>query len=628
MKILRPRRLLPWTVLAVLAASCRTVSPAPGAAPLAPAPPRRVVLLSLDGAGTETLHQLYEEGQLTAGGFARFFQEGQVAERLVPVNPTLTATNHISLATGYPAGQTGIVGNNFHPAGAPFSDTVSGFAAPIGTETLWEAARRQGRRVGVTTWPGADDTGPRRRADWGMIYVNNADRRADLVTVDSGLWDAAEATAKARGIESRSPVVGLLVRVGSGGPGVQTFDLLAVDRTDDGKVNYDGLVILPPGNVSGPAPGPLNPGQWVDLPCQVTSGGAGGAGGAEGGAPPRNAVCPVKLLNLAPDLDDTRLYFGGVYPLKAYPDDFAAALAGQGLAWPGPPDDRQLSNTWQGRPGIDLDTWVEQSDRFTRFFGDSLIAAARRPDWDLLMGYVPVIDEAGHELQITDPRQPGFSPERRDAAAAARRRVWQAVDRELARLLGALDLRTTVVAVVSDHGMTPAHTLVDANGLLREKGLLAVDLKGGDVLVTGTSAFAVGSGGVVHVYLVPGHEDLLPGLRDLFTGWTVGGERPIERVLSRQEAAGIGLDSPNSGDLILFLHEGYAAGNNLKAGKVSGPANVLGVHGYLNTHPDMYGIYMALGAGIAPGSAGTVQNTDVAGRVAGWMKIEKPRPSP
>ncbi len=558
----------------------------------------------------------------------------------MPVNPTLTATNHISLATGYPAGQTGIVGNNFHPAGAPFSDMVSGFAAPIGTETLWEAARRQGKRVGVTTWPGADDTGPRRRADWGMVYVNGADRRADLVTVDSGLWDPAEEIARARGIQSRSPVVGLLVRVGSGGPGVQTFDLLAVDRTDDGKVNYDGLVVLPPGNVSGPAPAPLTPGQWADLPCQVSSGGSGGAGNAAGAAGTvgtvgtvgtavvRNAVCPVKLLSFAPDLDDTRIYFGGVYPLKAYPEDFAAALAGQGLVWPGPPDDRQLSNTWQGRPGIDLDTWVEQSARFARFFGDSLIAAARRPDWDLLMGYVPVIDEAGHELLLTDPRQPGFSPERRDAAAAARRRVWQAVDRELARLLGTLDLRTTVVAVVSDHGMTPAHTLVDPNGLLREKGLLAVDPKGGDVLVTGTSAFAVGSGGVVHVYVVPGHEDLLPGLRDLFTGWTVGGERPIERVLSRQEAAGIGLDSPNSGDLILFLHEGYAAGNNLKEGKVSGPANVLGVHGYLNTNPDMHGIYMALGAGIRPGSAGTVQNIDVAGRVAGWMKIEKPRPTP
>ena len=124
-----------------------------------------MVLLSLDGAGTEVLHQLYREGALPAGGFARFFQDGEVADRLIPVDPALTATNHISLATGYAAGRTGIVGNNFHVAGTPWLDTVSGFAAPIGTETLWEAARRQGKRVGVLTWPGADDKGPRRRGD-------------------------------------------------------------------------------------------------------------------------------------------------------------------------------------------------------------------------------------------------------------------------------------------------------------------------------------------------------------------------------------------------------------------------------------------------------------------------------
>ena len=53
-----------------------------------------------------------------------------------------------------------------------------------------------------------------------------------------------------------------------------------------------------------------------------------------------------------------------------------------------------------------------------------------------------------------------------------------------------------------------------------------------------------------------------------------------------------------------------------------------GAHGYLNSHPDMHGIYLALGAGIGRGNAGMVQNPEVAGRVAGWLGIEKPRPAP
>lgn len=606
-------RLLSGAALAVFALSCQSAAPP---APQ-PAAPRRVVLLSLDGASAGALHQLEREGALTAGGFARFFEEGQVAERLVPVNPALTSPNHISLASGYPADQTGIVGNTFHPSGSPFLKTMSGFEAPIATETLWEAVRRQGKRAGVVTWPGADDTGPRRRADWGMTYVNDPDRPSALLAVGREAWKPVEETARGMrsAVESRSPLLSFLARVGTG-PGAQTFNFLAVDSTDDGQADYDRLALVPP--AGGVAPVPLTPGRWAELPCAV---------GGQEGAPLRAAVCTVKLLELAPDLGRTRIYFGGVYPLRAYPADFATALAFQRLYWPGPPDGESLDDTWRGRPGIDLDTWVEQADRFTRFFGDSLIAAASRSDWDLLMGYMPVIDEAGHQLSLSDPRQPGFSPERRAAFDAARRRVWQAVDRELARLLRVLDLKKTVIVVVSDHGMAPVHTQVDPNVLLRGEGLLAADAEG-KILAEGTAAYAVPAGGLTHVYIAPGQETLLPRLRDLFTGWTVGGERPVERVFTRQEAAAVHLDHPDSGDLILFLNEGYGASNLLREGQVAAPTNVLGRHGYLNVHPDMHGIYLALGAGIGRGSAGTVQNPEVAGRVAGWLGIEKPRPSP
>ena len=577
------RRSLFWAVLGSLVLACHGAPP-PASHPLAPI--KKVVLLSLDGANAGRLHRLYREGKLTAGGFSRFFQEGQVADRLIPVDPALTSPNHISLATGYPAGRTGIVSNLYHPAGAPFVETASGFAAPIGTETLWEAARRQGKRVGVNNWPGADNTAPNRRADWGMGYTNTPDRPAGLVTVARDQWKPS----------------GFQARVGSG-PEAQTFDLQIVEGC---------LRVTPPGS---PKAFPLTPGHWADLPCGITS--------REGS--PRTAVCQVKLLELDPG-GTTRLYFSAIYPFPVYPEDFAAALAGKGLFWPGPPDDDRLVDSWRGRPGIDLTTWLEQSGRFARFFGDALLAAVQRPDWDLLMGYMPVIDEAEHKLQLTDPRQPGFTPERRDAFEAARTRVWQDVDRELARLLAALDLKTTVVAVVSDHGMAAVHTHVNLNVLLQEKGLLAADARG-KILEEGTAAYAVGDGGLVHVYVKPGRADLIPVLRALFTGWKVKGETPVERAFTRREAAEVHLDHPNSGDLVLFLREGYMSEDGLADGRAVSPTDVFGMHGYLSSHPEMQGIYMALGPGIAPGNAGTVRNLEVAGRVAGWLGIGKPRGS-
>ncbi|HVT57340.1 MAG TPA: alkaline phosphatase family protein [Thermoanaerobaculia bacterium] len=573
-----------------------------------PGPPRlapRVLLLSLDGVSAEELRQLHRDELLDEGGFTRFFQEGVVAESLVPANPTLTAPNHISLATGYAADRTGIVGNRFHPAGAPFAEEARGFSFPIATETLWEAARRQKKRAGVLSWPGADDTGPRRRGDWGMTYAATPDHEARLLAFSRGDWQPASS----KFASSRSPLLAAHVTLGgAGGTGAAAFDLFAIDRSDDGKENYDGLIMAanPKGDLL--ATEPLRQGEWGKVAFRDSHG---------------PSACWVKVLALDPDLKAVRLYFGATYHLPAYPAGFAGELAQAGLAWPGPPDDSRLVAGWNGEEGIDLDTWVEQSEHFAEFFGDVLRLAAQRSDWDLLLGYFPVIDEAGHRLLLTDPRQPGFSPERRDTLAKARRRVWQAVDRELRRLVGGIDLARTTVVVVSDHGMAPVHTEINLDALLRERGLAA-------------AAHASGDGGMAHLYLASpagadpaARERTLADLRTRLAGWQVGGEAPIERVLTRHEAAALGLDHPNSGDLILLARDGFAfdSGGDRAAG-LTHPAVVYGMHGYPATNPHMAAIYMAIGKGIKPAASGPVQCIEVAARIAAWLGIEKPLPTP
>jgi hypothetical protein len=130
----------------------------------------------------------------------------------------------------------------------------------------------------------------------------------------------------------------------------------------------------------------------------------------------------------------------------------------------------------------------------------------------------------------------------------------------------------------------------------------------------------------------PDRERLITGLKSYFSGWTTEGKRPIVRVLTRHEAAGLGIDHPDSGDLILAAATGYAfTRSGLKSGRALAPTELYGMHGYPNTDPRMAGIYMALGAGVKPGkagTAGTVRNTDVAGQVARWLGIEKPRVKP
>ncbi|HYG65929.1 MAG TPA: alkaline phosphatase family protein [Thermoanaerobaculia bacterium] len=578
----------------LLAASiaCRSGMP-PADTGNAAAASRRVILISLDGAGASAFRELYRQGALDRGGFERFFREGQVADALIPVDPSLTATNHISLATGFPPAVTGIVGNAFYSGGSISAQTVNAFEAPVGTQTLWEAARRQGRQVGVLTWPGADARDERRTASWGLVYTNAADLEAQILTLSGADWKAVP------GHSARSSAQ---VRIGEG-EGTRTLDLVAVDTEDDGETRYDRVAV----RAGQRETAPLRAGEWGRLAWDAGEG---------------HTSSWLKLLALAPDLSEVRLYLGGIHRTVAYPDTFAGSLAEHSIYWPGEPDNRALVAGWQGRAGIDLATWTEQAEHLAAFWGETLRFAAAREDWDLLLSYNPVIDLAGHRLLLLDARQAGFSPERRDELTRARHRVWQAVDAELRKLLAGLDMTRTTVVVVSDHGMVPVHTSIDPDEVLA--GL------GG---TTGRPAVsAIANGGAAFIYVEAGADpairaSLLSDLASRYAEWRVDGEAPIEKVLTHEEAARIGLGHPNSGDLVLFARPGYTF-RALPPGTAAAPAPVYGAHGHLTTHPEMQALYMAIGAGIAPGRGGTVRATEVAPRVAAWLGIEPPGRNP
>ncbi len=529
-------------VLLLVVAACRTTA--------APNAPGRVVLLSLDGADSLTLHRLFREGKLEAGGFARFFRDGQVAEGMRPFNPAMTAVNHIAMVTGYPPDQTGIVANDFIPPGAALDRLVSGFSFSIETETLWEAARRQGLRVAISAWPGADnrldpqrgDRGERRRGDWGITYSSAPLQAARILDLPHSAWS----------------------------PGL-----------------------------------PRKTGEWSRVPCR------------DGERP----GCYVKALEIAPDSARGRFYFADEYAIHGYPEAFEAVLRDQ-LVWPGPPDSVRLVKTWKGEAdGIDLDTWVEQDERFSIFWIDALLAMARFGEWDLLLGYSGVLDDAGHRLLMADPRQPGYSPSRRTELDQARTRVWQAVDRDLARLLDAVDLRTTTVLVVSDHGMAPTHTVLDPSLLFREWGVS-----------DRTAVSGQGGHGFVYVRAAQGGQArLLDDLRSRLLAWRVDGEAPISRVLTRAEAAEIGLDHPNSGDLILLARAGYhfrSPDDPPGTAPASPSWGDYGKHGYPRSDPAMQAVHLAVGRGVTPKHRGTLVNTEVADEVSAWLGIDPPRRRP
>src|SRR6185369_15352029 len=100
-------------------------------------------------------------------------------------------------------------------------------------ETLWEAARRQGRRVGSMLYPGTDGRAPARSADWGMVWTGDRLARASLQIPRAPSWTAGEPEPR-----SFSPPRRLTVPFGDT---AHSFTLVALDGSDDGKVNYTRL---------------------------------------------------------------------------------------------------------------------------------------------------------------------------------------------------------------------------------------------------------------------------------------------------------------------------------------------------------------------------------------------------
>jgi hypothetical protein len=344
----------------------------------------------------------------------------------------------------------------------------------------------------------------------------------------------------------------------------------------------------------------------------------------------------LELLRLDPS-GGASLYLGRVYRNLAYPEDYERRLAERGTLWPPPPDDDALEAAWEGKPGLTLAQWGAQSERFARFFVDALLAGLQTQDWDLAMGYVPTIDEAAHQLLLADPRQPGWSAERQREFAAARERVWRSADREVARLLAAVDPRTTTVFLVSDHGLAPVHTAVDANAVLKTAGLLRLDAANKPV-ESETAAVAYGSGAAAHVYLnLAGREPAgivtagetaasIARLREIFTSLRAGDEAPVSRVLTRAELGPLGLAHRNAGDLVLFAAPGYWFATSRPLGsQVFFPTPAYGQHGYPNDDPRVHAIYLAWGRGVAAGRVGSVATPEVAGRIARVLGIAAPR---
>jgi len=555
-------------------------------------------------------------------GLAAMAREGFSVRRLRMADPTLTAVNHAVLATGRMPGATGVVSNSFRPPGGALSSRVNGFDAVPEVPTLWSAARAQGLRVGSLLWPaGAGGTGGE-AADFGLRWPIRPALESAVIELAAENAGTTGELPSADGVQALAwPFV---FDFGDGAEPASVEVLVAlVDGNPDGKPRWDTVGIRAPETGDWALYGERD---WFEVGVELRLPDVLGM---------NHWGAWSKIVHIDPLHGRLRLYRGAMWRTIGWPEDFENALTEAIGPWPGAPDDRKLEEWWlEAADGIDLDVYLEQIERLDRWIDDAATWVAANEDFRLLLTYHPGPDEYQHTSLIVEEDQWAWSPGRALAAAEGLKRVGRSVDRSLAHLWTLLDPERDVLVAVSDHGHLPIHDEVRINLALAEAGLVLVEAgEGGRAWVAPSSPMvSVSRGAAAHIYLNLKDRDmggvvasaeageLLLRAAKVLADLDVDGRPMVEKVVSRDELAEIGLDHPASGDLVVFLAPGFAASNRL-SGDVIAPTRYYGQHGFLAHHDGICGMLFARGAGLKKSRQDELPATAVAPLIAELLGI-------
>ncbi|HEX8746346.1 MAG TPA: ectonucleotide pyrophosphatase/phosphodiesterase, partial [Pyrinomonadaceae bacterium] len=116
--------------------------------------PGRALIISMDGLDARYLNRRDEFG-LKIPNLRRLMSKGTTARGVVSIFPSVTYPAHATIVTGTRPFSHGIFGNDLlePPPGTAHSREWHWYARDIRAETLWDAAKKRGLKVGMVSWP-------------------------------------------------------------------------------------------------------------------------------------------------------------------------------------------------------------------------------------------------------------------------------------------------------------------------------------------------------------------------------------------------------------------------------------------------------------------------------------------
>lgn len=610
----------------------------------------QVVLISFDGMRNDLTRRYMKDGKLP--NIEKTVKKGAMAKYATTVSPSLTAPSHAAISTGAPPLKTSIVSNVWQEPDKALTSKQDAFLSELDVDPLWVEARKQGKTTATVAFAGANPkTG--KQGDYSIYYGKtwSPSKEEKLTFTNAVNWKHTP--------QSYSPLKesSFQIKVKDGKD--RTINVLAYDSSNDQKENYNDFVISESKELQEGVAG-VKRTEWGSLSLNVKNNQAAGSW--------------FRFASGDPTLKkETKLYRTAVTSAEIDgPKGFNQTIREKFGFFPAQDDDIALEKGWISRK-----EYEEISERFANWVTDVSLFIKNEYDPDLLMFYAPQIDHQEHLYLLADPRQPGYTSEKSKHYMKNIEWAYKTADKIVGKTVNSLE-KSENLFIVSDHGMEPAHSTLEPNKILKDKGLV-VETPEGKVDIKKSKAIAIPSGSAAHIYInlqsrekygvVPEseyeevREEIINAFMEVKVERNVKGKVVTHHLNEMWKSIwneGLSLDSleentkelynhvfrtdrypyedikrlspkgkpdmkdDHSGDVLLMAAPGYIMGNGMS--KVVKPAVELGTHGGSPEREKLKATFIAMGPDIPQKEKlKPISNLDIAPTVYDILGLETPK---
>ncbi len=652
----------------------------------------KVVFFASDGMRPDLMEKYATRGAMPT--YAALMATGVRGKNgLVQAFPPNTGVGWYTLATGTWPGEHGSTNNTYHRVGEGNFNNRTSFSA-LGTlqaDTLAAAAERAGKHVAQIEWVGGANAliaGP--TVDFANFFSTRGVLAAPLNTTEQagaaafGISYQVASFAAATGwtnvptgdpaAAAQETMLTVATTFSSQNP-TRVYNVYVYDSVADGVPRYDHIILVRSGAAKdgNQKAADLAVGDFKEVKLR----GADGLIGARAG---QTAGFYTKLITLAPDLSNFKLYFTSVERViatcsTAVCNALPAGGAGESRLEKYIADNLPTAVSADFAPLeariIDEDTYVEQGRDLEAAYGDAVlnyILRTLQPDTDLAFVGYPVTDEFQHQfMALVTPTDMDGVPNpcfdrvlctgTADGRIAIRERylrsAYTGADTKLAMARQLMGGNPTTFAS-SDHGFAPQWYAVNAAKVLTDAGLQTPEQPSNCRAATGTGAVnkakACWAGGTAQVYVnlagrdpggvVPAADyetvrnQIISAFQNLADPANPG-KQVVLKIMKKEELRNVdGSDSlhpSRSGDVVVVLRPPYQF-DAATPGQTIAFSQFFGQHGYMPELVDlahninMHATFVAAGPGIRhQDPVGGVRAIDLAPTLAFLMSIPGPQ---